>query len=334
MATQPDTTDQNTPFVRPDVQACLTMMAAMEGPAMNEMTPEDARQAYLAMHMLADAEPIELAVTRDLTCPGPVGDIPLRFYDKQAERDKAGPAIVFVHGGGFVIGDLATHHSFCTLLADQLDLPLIAVDYRLAPENPFPAAAEDAIAAARWIAGSPEALGLDVTGLIPVGDSAGGNLAIVITQALTQSPAEVPVTAQMPIYPVVSTDRDWPSMQDFADGYVLTKEAMEWFDAAYQPDSESAHYNVLDQDHSQTPPTVLITTSLDPLRDQGRAYGAALLQAGITTSFYEAEGNVHDFIALRKLIPSSVHDCNAMIGRLNGILKGLEGLPNSGVPAE
>lgn len=319
--------DHDTPFVRPDVQACLAMMEAMVETPMNEMSAADARQAYLAMRFAADAEPNALAVIRDLDCPGPAGAIALRLYDKRPERNEATPVLVFVHGGGFVIGDLETHHPFCTLLADQLDLPVIAVDYRLAPEHPFPAAAEDAIAAARWVAGSPEALGLTVSGLVPVGDSAGGNLAIVITHDLTAAPAAAPVIAQMPIYPVVTTSRDWPSMRDFGDGYLLTKDSMDWFDAAYGPDSGSRHYQCLDQDHSRTPPSVVITASLDPLRDQGRAYAAALAEAGVATSFYEAQGTVHGFIGLRKAIPSGSHDCNAMIGRLNGILKSIEGLP-------
>lgn len=315
------------PFIRPDVQACLTMLDTMVTTPMHELPVAEARQTYLAMRHVADAEPTQLAVIRDLSCPGPAGDIPLRYYDKQAQRG-AGPVIIFVHGGGFVIGDLETHHPFCTLLADQLDLPVIAVDYRLAPEHPFPAAAEDSLAAARWIASSPKELGLDVTGLVPVGDSAGGNLAIIITQDLVKQPAAAPVIAQMPIYPVVSARKDWASMTDFADGFVLTHDSMQWFDNAYQPDNDSPYYNVLDGfDHGLTPPTVLITAGLDPLRDQGRAYGAKLLEAGVTTSFYEAKGSVHGLIGLRKIIPSGEHDCRSMTGRLNGIIKGLEGLP-------
>lgn len=318
-------TDSNTaqpsqPFTRPDVRACLTMLETMVTTPMHEQPVAEARATYLAMGQVADAEPNTLAVIRDLQCPGPDGDIPLRYYDKREKRE-AGPAIVFVHGGGFVIGDLDTHHPFCTLLADILDLPVIAVDYRLAPEHPFPAAAEDAVAAARWIAGSPAELGLNITGLVPVGDSAGGNLAIVITQSLSDKPARVPVVAQMPIYPVVSARKSWQSMEDFADGYLLTRAGMDWFDAAYQPDNDNALYNVMDGfDHSGTPPTVLVTASLDPLRDQGRAYGARLLESGVTTSYYEAKGNVHGLISLRKIIPSSAQDCHEMINRLGALL--------------
>jgi acetyl esterase len=312
-------------FVRPDVQACLNMLEAMVSTPMHELPVAEARQTYLAMRHVADADPTELAIIRDLHCAGPAGDIPLRYYDKRAERD-SGPAIIFVHGGGFVIGDLDTHHPFCTFLADQLDLPVIAVDYRLAPEHPFPAAAQDAVAVARWLAESPKELGLNITGLIPVGDSAGGNLAIVISQSLATNPAKVPVIAQMPIYPVVSARKDWQSMNDFADGFVLTRDGMNWFDNAYQPDNANPLYNVIDGfDHALTPPTVLITAGLDPLRDQGRAYGAKLLEAGVTTSFYEARGTVHGLIGLRKVIPSGEQDCKNMTERLHSLLSNISG---------
>jgi len=151
-----------------------------------------------------------------------------------------------------------------------------------------------------------------------------------VTQQLAINPAKTPVIAQMPIYPVVSARKDWNSMHQFDEGYVLTKASMDWFDSAYQPDDGSAFYNVFDNfDHTLTPPTVLVTAGLDPLRDQGRAYGAKLVEAGVTTSFYEAAGTVHGLIGLRKAIPSGSHDCNAMIGRLNGILKSLEGIPRT-----
>ncbi|OYZ39397.1 MAG: lipase, partial [Novosphingobium sp. 16-62-11] len=129
--------DQVTHYVRPDVQAFLGFLNATAAPPMSELGLEAARASYLAMGQLAEAAPRDLAVIRDLTCPGPAGDIPLRLYDARAERE-AGPAVVFFHGGGFVIGDLDSHHSLCTEIAAEIDLPVIAVDYRLAPEHPFP----------------------------------------------------------------------------------------------------------------------------------------------------------------------------------------------------
>jgi len=123
------------PYVRPDVKAFLDFMASVPGPSMAELGPEGARASYVQMGLLAEAEPRELAVIKDLTCPGPAGDIPLRFYDARETREP-GPAVMFFHGGGFVIGDLDSHHSLCTEIAAELDLPVIAVHYRLAPEHP------------------------------------------------------------------------------------------------------------------------------------------------------------------------------------------------------
>lgn len=125
------------PFVRPDVKAVLDALAAMAGPEMSEMPLADARGSYLAMGAMLEADAVPLAVIKDLTCPGPGGDIPLRLYDTRAERGP-GPVIMFYHGGGFVIGDLDTHHALCTEIAAAMDLPVVAVHYRLAPEAPYP----------------------------------------------------------------------------------------------------------------------------------------------------------------------------------------------------
>ena len=137
------------PFIRPDMKAFLDALAAMDGPKITDMSLEEARQAYVALHGMADRPARELPVIRDLTCPGPGGDIPLRLYDARETREPC-PVITFFHGGGYVIGDLETHHSLCTEIAALMDLPLVAVDYRRAPEAPFPAAIEDCEAAARW----------------------------------------------------------------------------------------------------------------------------------------------------------------------------------------
>lgn len=128
--------NQSQPFVRPDVSALLAMMEAMNGNPIESVPVAEGRQSLVTITALAESAPRELALVRDLSCPGPVGDIPLRVYDKRAERE-AGPLVMFFHGGGFVIGDLETHHAFCTEVAHQLDLPVLAVDYRLAPETPL-----------------------------------------------------------------------------------------------------------------------------------------------------------------------------------------------------
>ena len=256
---------------------------------------------------MADAPARDLPVIRDLSCPGPAGEIPLRLYDAKEEREP-GPVICFFHGGGFVIGDLDTHHNLCTEIAAQMDLPVIAVDYRRAPEAPFPAAIEDCEAATRWIATSPHTIGRKATGVIPIGDSAGGNATIVVTQQLMKDPADVPVVLQVPIFPLASDSAGSVSLEEFADGFVLTKAAIEFFDAAYQPDRNDPRAMPILGNHEDTPPTVLVTASLDPIRDSGRDYGAALSSAGIDHVFLEINGGTHSFTNLRQAVPSYQRD--------------------------
>ena len=311
-----------TPYVRPDVAAFLGFVNNAPGPKMHELSPADARGQMRIMGHVAELEVGELAVIRDLSIPGPAGTIPARLYDARADRG-AGPVMVFYHGGGFVIGDLETHGPYCAEAARQLDLPVISIDYRLAPEHPFPAATDDCEAATRWIAGSPPELGLTVTGLIPSGDSAGGNLAIVVTLALRDNPAAVPVIAQNPIYPVVSDHGDWDSIRSFSEGYLLTAEGMDWFGKAYASDPTTREGAPLPFDHIGTPPTVVITATLDPLHDQGVAYVEALEAAGVAVRHVEANGNIHGFINLRKMIPSSQEDVKANLDALKAVLAAL-----------
>ncbi|MBF9151442.1 alpha/beta hydrolase [Novosphingobium jiangmenense] len=316
-------TDQKTHYVRPDVQAFLAFLNGTDAPPMSQMGLEAARASYIAMGQLAEADPRELAVIRDLTCPGPAGDIPLRLYDLRETRE-AGPAVVFFHGGGFVIGDLDSHHSLCTEIAAELDLPVIAVDYRLAPEHPFPAAPDDCEAAARWIAANSATLGREITGLIPMGDSAGGNLTIVVTQALVESPAAVPVIMQVPIYPLSDDKPDHQSFLDFAEGFLLTSDSMNWFANAYQAVTGHKRAYPIYGEHSTTPPTVLVTAGLDPIRDSGRVYGAELIRSGAEVVFLEMKGTIHGFTQVRKAIPSAQADMQSIFKAVRLLLERLK----------
>lgn len=307
------------PYVRPDVRAFLDFLNSLPGPRSHEVGPEEAREMMRKSRHVADAETGELALIRDLSCPGPAGEIGLRLYDAREERS-AGPLLLFLHGGGFVMGDLDTHEPFCAEMARRLDLPVLAVDYRLAPEQPFPAGAEDCIAAARWAAASPAELGRKVTGLVTAGDSAGGNFAIVVGLALRDEPAAVPVVAQWPIYPAADPAKGYPSFEDFGEGYLLTRDGMRWFDNCYRPDKADWRYSPLLKSQAGMPPTLVLTASLDPIRDQGRAYAAACIQAGVPTLFREAKGNIHGCINLRKAIPSTNDDLSGCVDALKLML--------------
>jgi acetyl esterase len=307
------------PYVRPDVRAFLDFLNAQPGPRTHEMAPAEARAMMRTMRHVADAPVGELAVIRNLSCPGPGGEIPLRLYDARETRE-AGPLFFFMHGGGFVIGDLNSHESFCAEMAREMDMPVLAVDYRLAPEHPWPAGIEDAIAAAYWAAGSPAALGREVTGLVTCGDSAGGNFAIIVSLALRDTPAKVPVLAQWPIYPAADPAKGYPSYEDFGEGYLLTKPSMDWFEDCYRADHKDWRYSPMVKSQAGMPPTLVLTAGLDPIRDQGRAYAAACIEAGVPTIFREAKGNIHGFVSLRKAIPSSQADVGACVAALKLLL--------------
>lgn len=307
------------PYVRPDVRQFLDWMNNLPGPKTYEAGPVEARRMIVASRHVADAPTGELAVIRDLSCPGPAAPIPLRLFDARETRE-AGPLFLFLHGGGFVFGDLDTHEPFCAEIARELDMPVLAVDYRLAPEHPWPAGVEDAIAAARWAAGSPEALGRQVTGLVVCGDSAGGNFAIIVSLALRDEPAAVPVLAQWPIYPAADPGKGYPSKEDFGEGYVLTRPSMDWFEECYAADPEDWRYSPLVKSQAGMPPTLVMTASLDPIRDQGRAYAAACVEAGVRTSYIEAQGTVHGFINLRRAIPSATDDISQGVAALKLLL--------------
>ena len=295
------------PYVRPDVRSFLDFLNNVPGPKMHEQTAPEARAVYLAMKDVGDPPVGELGTIKDLAIPGPAGDIPARLFDPRATRGP-GPVVAFFHGGGFVIGDIETHASFCAEMARQLDLPVVSVDYRLAPEAKWPAAPDDCEAASRWIAGSPAELGRSATALVLCGDSAGGNLTIVVAAALRDDPAAVPVIVQAPIYPAADMTKEYPSFNDFAEGFLLTRDGMNWFADHYAADPAHPRSSPLAGELKGLPPAVIVTASLDPIRDQGRAYAAALVLAGVPVTFREAQGNIHGFITLRQAVPSSQGD--------------------------
>ena len=303
------------PYIRPDVKLLLQLMAASGQPPIEAMSPTDARAMRKASKVETEPPLGELGLIRDLSCPGPAGAIALRLFDVRAERSPS-DVIMFTHGGGFVFGDLDSHASVCAEISRQMDLPVISVDYRLAPEAPFPAAPDDALAAARWIAANGAATGREAKRLILMGDSAGANLAIVTAVALRDAPAAVPVAATCLVYPVTETCRNEGSGHDFAEGYFLTQAGMHWFDSHYRAPDDDPRRNPLVAGLAGLPPTVIITASLDPLRDQGRALAGELAKAGCEVVYLEAKGTIHAFWTLRKVLPSSAADVARTLAHL------------------
>ena len=306
------------PYVRPDVRAYLDKLAANPRPqftrellAMIRTLPPE------AMTSKDDLPVGELATIKDITMPGPGGEIRMRLYDPRATRD-AGPVVVFFHGGAYVVGSIETHAGLSAEMARRLDLPVVSVEYRLAPENPWPAAPDDGEAAARWIAENGKAFEREFTGLVISGDSAGGNLTLVTALALRDRPAALPVLMQLPIYPATDRTKTYSSKKQFSKGYGL--DISDDDEDFYAADPNSVRASPLLADLAGLPPTVLVTASLDPLRDQGRAYAAKLVEAGVPTTYFEASGNIHGFATYRKAIPSAQEDTVAFLALAQAML--------------
>ncbi len=311
-------------LVRPDVRAFLDMLAANPRPVFSDELMVQMRRMPPEMMALLDLPVGDVAEIRNVAMPGPAGEIALRLFDRRAGREP-GPVVVFFHGGGFVVGSIDTHAALAAEIARHLDLPVVSVEYRLAPEFPWPAAPDDAEAAARWIAENGAAFGREFTGLILCGDSAGGTLTCVTTLALRDRPAALPVIMQVAIYPKADSSRRYPSTDAFADGYGLERLNMAYFDSAYAADPASWRHSPAVADQSGIPPTLVVTASLDPLRDEGRAYAARTIAAGVATTYREFEGTIHGFASYRKVIPSARADLAAVLDVAAAMLKEITG---------
>jgi acetyl esterase len=298
-------------MIRPDVQALLDQIPPESGPPEAEAIRESMRR----LAAVVDLPEPPLATARMLeTAP-----LPSLLLDRREHRDP-GPVLVWFHGGGFVFGGIDTHRALAADMAQRLDLPVVLVDYRLAPEAPYPAAVDDAETIARWIASNPAELGREVTGLVLGGDSAGGTMTIVTAMALRDRPADVPVVAQLLMWPATDLIGKYPSQREFASGYLLTEESRVFYQDAYRPVVTDVRASPLQGDLAGLPPAVVLTAGLDPLRDEGRAYAAGLITAGVPTSFFEAVGNIHAFGLLRKAIPSSVPDLAQALAALRALV--------------
>ncbi len=240
--------------------------------------------------------------TADLDLPGPAGTIRARRYTPP-EGNPAGGLLVFLHGGGFVLGDLETHDAVCRDLAAGSGVEVLAVDYRLAPEHPFPAGLEDAWAALGWAHDHATELGADPGNLAVGGDSAGGNLAAVT--ALLARDAGIPLRLQLLVYPATDFHERRPSVQENA-GYVLSPEAMDWFEGHYAPDRADWRASViLAPDLAGVAPALVLTCELDPLRDEGNAYAERLAAAGVPVTHRQVPGMVHGSLGMGSVVPAA-----------------------------
>jgi acetyl esterase len=276
--------------IDPDLAGLIALLEA--GTPMPEQTPEEARASFRRLTVglrKADAL-VDVGAVVDAVVPGAAGDLAARVYRPEGEGPF--PTVVFFHGGGFVIGDLDTHDNLARTLCRRTTSVVVSVAYRLAPEFPFPHAVDDCVAATRWIQAHLEAYG-GAARLAVAGDSAGGNLAAVVTQ-------QVPgLFAQLLIYPTTDGENgDHPSREENGSGYFLDVPTMEWFMHHYGPqDPEDPRLAPLQRrELDDLPPAVVVTAELDPLRDEGEAYAAALEKAGVPVEQHRYDGMIHGFM--------------------------------------
>ena len=280
----------------PQAQALIASVAG--GKPVEQMTPQEMRDALEERVRLTGGPPEPVDQVVPGVVPGPAGPIVVRIYTSKGGQ-AALPGLVYLHGGGWARGSLQTHDIVCRSLANGAGCVVVSVDYRMAPEYRFPAAFEDSLAATRWVAEHAAEIGIDPRRLAVGGDSAGGNLAAAV--ALAARDAGGPsLVHQLLIYPVTDYNFDTRSYADNAEGYMLTRAAMQHYWRLYLRDgSDGADFRASPlraRDFGNLPPALVITAEFDPLRDEGRAYADRLREAGTPVLYREYPGMVHGFV--------------------------------------
>jgi len=269
------------------------MLAALGTPPLGTVSAAESRIA-MAARPLPPGAPV--AAVEDRTIPGPAGEIPVRIYTPAGEAPF--PVLVWLHGGGWVLGTLDGSDHVCRELTNAASCVVVSVDYRLAPEHLFPAAPDDCEAAYNWVVANAASFGGDPARVAVGGDSAGGNLAAVVSLRAKEHGSPLPVL-QLLVYPVTDHNFDRPSYRANAEGYLLTRVAMQWFWDYYVPDpGQRSHPHaspLYASDLSGLPPALILTAEFDPLCDEGAAYGELLRQAGVPVTVTHYDGMIHGF---------------------------------------
>ena len=286
----------------PEAKMLLEQMTTVVRP-FDELSVEEARAAIVTLSAAA-GEGEAVARVENRTVPGPRGEIPVRVYTPEGRAPF--PVLVYFHGGGWVIGNLETHDGLCRHLANAAGAVVVSVDYRLAPEHPFPASGEDAYAATRWVAANAGALGGDARRIAVGGDSAGGNLAAVVS-LMARDRGGPPLVFQLLVYPVTDVpSAKTASYRENAEGYFLTAKMMHWFWNHYcgkNPDLSDPYLCPLRaKDLKRLPPALVVTAEFDPLRDEGEAYAARLREAGNQADLKRYAGMIHGFFGMGPLL--------------------------------
>ena len=292
--------------VLPSVQALIDFVVAHPQPPLSEQTPVESRERLKRMTALFGGPTVHVGHVHDRTIPGPDGALPIRVYTPRGHGPFA--TVVYFHGGGWVQGDLETHDAFCRMLCSESGAVVAAVDYRLAPEHPYPAGAEDCYTATAWLAAHPRALNIDADRMAVMGDSAGANLAAVIA-LMARDRGGPALRLQVPLFPVTDHSFETASYTANAEGYLLEKASMEWYWGHYVRDETEGREPYASPlqaaDLSGVAPAHVVTAEFDPLLDEGEAYADRLTAAGVSTSRKCYAGQVHFFTHLPGAIPEA-----------------------------
>ena len=309
----------------PDAAAIFQAFQDAGRPAYETLPPSEAREYYRAARPIVNPDPPALESSKPLSISAPHGAIPARIYTPKALRKNNGlaPCLVFFHGGGWVIGDLDTHDVVCQKLAHEGELIVISVDYRLAPEHKFPAAADDAITATKWVAANASQLGIDAGHLLVGGDSAGGNLAAVV--ALAARDGDGPKLAgQVLVYPATDFAMEHPSHSEPETSILLTHSVIKWFCNHYLNSAADIENWKASPARAKTlaglPPAYVLTAGADPLRDEGAEYAARLKEAGVPVTYRHFPGQFHGFFTMGKLLQQA----NVAVTEIAGWMKALK----------
>ena len=288
--------------IHPQAQEVLDQLQEFGVAQLSDLSVDDARGLIVAM--AAERPGPDVAEVRELSIPGPAGDIPARYY-RPAGSSAADelPVLVYFHGGGWVIGNLDSHDGAARWMANRAGVAVVSVDYRMGPEHVFPAAVDDCWAATTWVAGpGASELGIDAARLVVGGDSAGGNLAAVI--ALLARDAGAPsIRLQLLVYPAVDARMGHPSVDDNGTGFLLSKDDMIWFYGHYGlgrvvEADEWRLSPLLTPTLDGVAPAYVVTAEFDPLRDEGESYVAALEAAGVPVQHRRFDGMIHGFFTM------------------------------------
>lgn len=282
----------------PQVRIILEEDATRGLPAYHELAPPAARKQMLDLSAPVDPQLMaERVADRKITGPG--GEIPIRLYYPQGNSPY--PVVVYFHGGGWVIGNLDTHHALCHALSKTSGCLVVAVDYRLAPENPYPAAIEDAYAATCWVADNAKAIRAAESRIAVLGDSAGGTLATVAAM-MARDRGKPDIALQVLIYPITDYNFNTASYLNNGEGYMLTRDLMKWFWNLYLADEKVADQPYVSPlratDLSGLPEALILTAEFDPLCDEGEAYAQRLQEAGIRVKLTRYNGMIHGFMRM------------------------------------